>query len=138
MLVRKDRKQELLAHVPLFAGCSKRELEALADACDELHLRAGAELTREGARGREFVVIVEGEATVARDGETINHLASGDFLGEVALLTDVPRTATVTTTVDSVVLVLTERSFDQVATRIPSVRERLLAALAERPEATAL
>jgi CRP/FNR family transcriptional regulator, cyclic AMP receptor protein len=138
MLILKDRKQELLRRVPLFSHCSPKELAELAGACDELAIRAGTELTREGSSGREFIVVAEGSATVTKAGETLNELGSGDFLGEIALLADVPRTATVTTTVDSVVLVLTARSFERVATQIPSVRERLLTALAERLQTTTL
>jgi len=138
MLIRKDRKQELLRSVPLFSHCSPKEVAELAGAFDELSIGAGKELTREGSSGREFIILAEGAATVTRAGETINQLGSGDFLGEIALLADVPRTATVTTTVDSVVLVLTAHSFERVATQIPSVRERLLRALAERLQTTTL
>jgi CRP/FNR family cyclic AMP-dependent transcriptional regulator len=132
MRIRRDRKQELLRTIPLFAHCSAKELAELADAFDELIVRAGTELTREGASGREFVVIADGAATVTRGNETLNQLGPGDFIGEIALLTDVPRTATVTATVDSLVLVLTDRAFARVVAQIPSVRERVEAALAER------
>ncbi len=132
MLVNADKKHELLRAVPLFAQCNKQEIAALAAACDELSLRAGTELIRQGAHGREFMVIVDGAADVVKDGELVARLGSGDFVGEIALLTDLPRTATVTTLEPTTVLVLTDRAFEQVAVEIPSVRARLLAALAER------
>jgi CRP-like cAMP-binding protein len=122
--------------VPLFARCTKREIAELAAECDELTVRAGTELTREGTRGREFMVIVDGNARVTKNGRTVNTLGPGDFLGEIALLADVPRTATVTTEGPTVLLVLTDRGFDRVARRIPTVRTRLLTVLAERLAAT--
>lgn len=132
MLINADKKHELLRSVPLFAQCTKQEIAALAAACDELSLRAGVELTRQGAQGREFMVIVDGAADVVKDGELVARLGPGDFLGEIALLSDVPRTATATTVEPTTVLVLTDRAFERVAVEIPSVRARLLAALADR------
>ena len=132
MLLRKNAKEQLLRDVPLFAHCTKRELAAIAAEADELELPAGAELTREGAPGREFVVLARGAAKVTRKGRVLNRLGSGDFLGEIALLSGGTRTATVTTTEPSVVLVLTDRAFRRVAERNPSVNARLVEALAER------
>jgi CRP-like cAMP-binding protein len=136
VLVRKNKKHDLLKAVPLFARCTKREIAELAGECDELAVRPGTELTREGARGREFMVIVEGNAKVTKNGRAINRLGPGDFLGEIALLADVPRTATVTTEDATLLLVLTDRGFDRVAKRMPTVRTRLLTVLAERLAAT--
>jgi CRP-like cAMP-binding protein len=138
VLVRKDKKHDLLKAVPLFARCTKREIAELAAECDELAIRAGAELTSEGARGREFMVIVEGNVKVTKNGRTVNRLGPGDFLGEIALLADVPRTATATTEGPAILLVLTDRGFDRAARRIPAVRTKLLTVLAERLAATGL
>lgn len=132
MLLRKNAKEQLLRDTPLFSHCTKRELAALAAEADELELPAGAELTREGAAGREFIVLAQGAAKVTRNGRVLARLGSGDFLGEIALLSGGTRTATVTTTEPSVVLVLTDRAFRRVAQRIPSVNARLVEALAER------
>ena len=138
MLLRRDAKEQLLRDVPLFSHCTGRELRALAAEADELELPAGAELTREGTTGREFVVLARGAARVTRNGRTLNRLGSGDFVGEIALLSGGTRTATVTTTEPSVVLVLTDRAFKRVAARIPSVNARLVEALAERLQRTSL
>ncbi len=138
MLLRKNAKEQLLRDVPLFSRCTKRELAALAAEADELELPPGAELTREGSTAREFIVLARGAAKVTRNDRTLNRLGSGDFLGEIALLSGGTRTATVTTTEPSVVLVLTDRAFKRVATRIPSVNARLVEALAERLQRTAL
>src|ERR1044072_2406702 len=89
-----DPKVDLLKGVPLFAGCSKADLQRIASLADELDLAAGATLIREGERGREFIVIVDGSVDVTRKGKTLRTLGSGDFIGEIALVAAVPRTAT--------------------------------------------
>jgi CRP/FNR family cyclic AMP-dependent transcriptional regulator len=97
-VLRKDVKVEMISHVPLFATCSKTELRKIASLADEIDLPAGTRLTKEGASGKEFVVIVKGRADVVRRGKKLRSLGNGDFLGEIALVTGTPRTATVTTT----------------------------------------
>jgi CRP-like cAMP-binding protein len=136
-VLRKNAKLELLKRVPLFADCSKRELETVAAIADELTMPAGRELTKEGARGAEFVVLAEGAADVRRRGRRVNTLASGDFLGEIALITGTPRTATVTTTAPSRVLVMTAPAFRRLLRDNPSLQLKVLDALARRlpPEA---
>jgi CRP-like cAMP-binding protein len=131
-VLRKDAKLELLKSVPLFAKCSKRELTMIASVADEVDLPSGKDLTREGASGREFVVIVEGAADVRRKGRRINQLGDGDFLGEIALLAGTPRTATVTTTTPVRALVLTAPAFRSLLRRTPGIQLKVLEALAER------
>ncbi|HEY1368626.1 MAG TPA: cyclic nucleotide-binding domain-containing protein [Gaiellaceae bacterium] len=131
-MLRKDAKLELLKSVPLFAKCSKRELALIASVADEVDLPEGKDLTREGASGREFVVIVEGAADVRRKGRRINQLGDGDFLGEIALLAGTPRTATVTTTTPVRALVLTGPAFKSLLRRTPAIQLKVLEALAER------
>ena len=101
MKLRKDAKTELLKGAPLFAHCSKRELAAISSIADEIDLKDGHELTREGAVGREFFVLIDGTADVLRNGRKINTLKSGDFFGEIALVHRTPRTATVKATFKS-------------------------------------
>src|SRR5215203_1798036 len=122
MRLHKNAKIELLKSVPLFSRCTKKELGAIAAESDELFLPEGAELTKQGGHGREFMVIVDGSADVQRDGRRINQLGSGDFLGEIALLSDAPRTASVTTTSATRLLVLTDRAFARVTDEMPSIR----------------
>src|SRR5262245_54566705 len=99
---------------------------------DELDLPAGRKLATEGASGREFVIIIEGGAEVRRKGRMVNTLGSGDFLGEIALIAGVPRTATVTTTEPCRVLVVTAPAFKQLLRDSPSIQLKVLQALAER------
>jgi CRP-like cAMP-binding protein len=136
-MLRKNAKLDLLRRVPLFERLSKRELEAVAALADEVDFPEGRKLTEEGASGTEFLVIVEGAADVRRRGRTINSLGSGDFLGEIALVTARPRTATVTTTAPSRLLVITERHFNDLMRRMPSITLKVLETVGARlpPEA---
>jgi CRP-like cAMP-binding protein len=127
-----DTKIKLIKSVPLFADCSRRELRELAAAIDEVVVPAGYDLTREGQTGRELVVIVDGAADVRRRGRKINTLTSGDFLGEIALVSGQPRTATVRTTQPTHALLLTAPTFRSLMRRIPSIQLKVLEALARR------
>ena len=138
MKLRKNTKVELIKKAPLFSQCTKKELEAIATYADELTLPEGKELTKQGARGREFVVIVEGSADVRKNGRRVNRLGAGDFVGEIALLSGAPRTATVTTTSPTRILVLTDSAFKRVTEQAPSVHLSVLAALSQRLHADAL
>ena len=122
----------MLKRVPLFADCSRRELEQIAQLADEIDLREGKELTHLGGAGREFFVLLEGEADVSQDGRSINTLGAGDFFGEIALVEDVPRTATVTATTPVRVLVITDRAFRQLLEKHPELQRKVLVALAQR------
>jgi CRP-like cAMP-binding protein len=136
-VLRRNEKVELIKKVPLFANCSKRELEEIAHIADEIDLNEGKEMTREGSRGREFFVLLEGEADVTKQGRSINKLGSGDFFGEIALVADSPRTATVTATSPVRALVITDRSFRRLLEEQPEIQTKVLQELAERlaPEA---
>jgi len=131
-LLRKDAKIELLRKVPLFCHCSKSQLAAIAAQSDELAVPEGRTLTKQGAPGREFLVIFDGAAEVRKNGRKIATLGPGDFLGEIALITGGPRLATVTTTAPSRLLVVTDRAFRQVLQNVPAVQSNLLKALSER------
>jgi CRP/FNR family cyclic AMP-dependent transcriptional regulator len=128
----KDSKVEAMAHVPLFSRLSKRELRKIAMLADEVDLRAGKELTREGARGREFFVLLEGTADVRSNTRLLPPLGPGDFFGEIALVSDVPRTATVTTTTPVRALVITDRSFRELLHSSPEIQGKVLEAVAHR------
>jgi len=127
-----DAKTELLKQVPLFQRLSKRELAQVAALADEIDLPAGRTLTTEGANGREFVVLVDGIADVSQDGEVVNTLGPGDFLGEIALVTGEPRTATVTTRSPSRLLVMNAAAFRSLLHDAPQLKKRVLATAALR------
>ncbi|MBD0338176.1 MAG: cyclic nucleotide-binding domain-containing protein [Thermoleophilia bacterium] len=132
MRLRKDAKIELLKRVPLFSQCSKQELASVAAVADETDLGEGTELTKQGRPGREFVVLIEGEAEVRKNGRKVAALGDGDFFGEIALVTSRPRTATVVAKTPVRVLVITDRAFRSLVERSPSIQGKVLKALAER------
>jgi CRP/FNR family cyclic AMP-dependent transcriptional regulator len=131
-MLRKNAKIELLKRVPLFERCSKAELQQIARLADEILLPAGQILTREGQPGREFFVLVEGQVDVRRKGRLVKKLSGGDFLGEIALVADVPRTATVTATTPLRALVMIDRDFRSLMKEVPSLQPKVLYALAMR------
>lgn len=128
----KDVKTKLISRVPLFANCSKGELQEIAAIADEIDIAEGKELTTEGSPGREFFVLIEGTASVAQDGDQINDLGPGDFFGEVALVKDTPRTATVTATSPVRALVVTRQNFKRLIERQPDIERTVLKALVDR------
>ena len=131
-MLRKDAKIELLRTVPLFAGCTKKELREIASVADEIDFPEGKTLAREGAAGRELFVLVDGRARVTSNGRTLAELASGDWFGEMALLTNEPRTATVVTTSSVRTLVIADREFRAVMERYPQIAGKILASVAQR------
>ena len=132
-----DAKGKLIASVPLFAGLSKKELEQVSAIADELDFQPDKVLIREGDPGREFFILVDGTADVTRGGETIATRTPGDFFGEIALMCDRPRVATVTTTSPSRALVITDRDFRELVKRSPDIALKVLQAVGERLPADA-
>jgi CRP-like cAMP-binding protein len=128
----KDAKTDLLKGVPLFSKLDKKGLQAVALIADELDLPAGRELATEGDRGREFFVLLKGEAEVTKGGQSIATMKEGDFFGEIALVTKMPRTATVTAKTNVDVLVITERAFDNLVKHTPEIGRGVAEALMER------
>ena len=128
----RDPKVELLGGVPLFARCSKHDLEEIASIVDEIDLPAGKTLIREGESGKEFVVLAQGIADVEQGGKRVNTLGPGDYFGEIALVTGQRRTATVTTRSPARALVLTAPAFRSLLSRAPRIKSSVLAAAALR------
>ena len=116
----------------MFEGCSKHELGQIASLADELDLPDARDLTREGTSGKEFLVLVEGEADVLRDGNLVAGLGPGDFVGEIALVTGEPRTATVRTRGPARVLVINAPGFRKLMRDVPSIQDQVLMAVAAR------
>lgn len=132
MALRKNAKVELIKGVPLFSELGKRELNEVASIADEIDLREGKELTVEGQPGREFFVIIEGDAVVRRGDHEINRLGAGDFFGEIALVDDRPRTATVVAESPLRALVVTDRAFRALLDRSPEIESKVMSARAAR------
>ena len=131
-LFSQDTKVQALKGVPLFAGLSHKELVQLERVCEDLEVEPGRVLCKEGEIGHEFFVLVEGTIQVTRHGRRVATLTGGDFVGEIALVTELPRTATVTAETHVRLFVLTTREFDTVLDRNPKVERKVLRALARR------
>ena len=128
----KDFKVAAMAKVPLFSRCSKGDLRRIAKLADEVDLRPGRVLAREGTRGHEFFVLLEGMVDVRSNTRLLPSLGPGDFFGEIALITDAPRTATVTTATPVHALVITDRAFRELMRRAPGIQGKVLEAVASR------
>jgi CRP-like cAMP-binding protein len=131
-LFSQDTKVQALKGVPLFAGLSRKELVQLERLCEDLEVQPGRVLCTEGETGREFFVLVDGKVQVSRKGRRVATLTGGDFVGEIALVTELPRTATVTAETPVRLFVLTSREFHAVLDQNPKVERKVLRALARR------
>jgi CRP/FNR family cyclic AMP-dependent transcriptional regulator len=125
-------KIQMLNRVPLFGGLSKRAMTEIAKIADEIDLPAGKELIREGDPGRQFFILLGGEAEVRRKGRKVNTLGAGDFFGEISLVTERPTTAAVTLTEPSSALVISRPAFRRMLLAQPAVQLQVLETLAER------
>lgn len=121
-----------LAEVPLFSACTRKDLEKIARASDEVEVKAGRVLVEQGRPGHEFFLILDGEATVRRDNRKVASLGRGQYFGELSLLDRGPRTATVTADTDMRVLVLGQREFLGVLDDVPGLSYKILRIMAHR------
>ena len=131
-LFSQDTKVQALKGAPLFAGLSRKDLTALARVSEDLEVESGTVLCREGEIGQEFFVIVDGKVKVTRKGRRVAMRGGGDFVGEIALLEEIPRTATVTTDTPVRLFVLTGKDFRHLLDENPGVERKVLLALARR------
>jgi CRP/FNR family cyclic AMP-dependent transcriptional regulator len=131
-MLRKDAKIEILRHVTLFSGLSKRELGEIARIADELDFPAGKVLIEQGQTGRQFFVIIEGSVDVTQDGRKLPRRGGSEFFGEIALVSGSPTTATVTTATPARALVIAPRHFRALLDRSPSIQRRVLHSFSER------
>jgi CRP-like cAMP-binding protein len=120
-------QRDHLQQVPFFAGLPKKELDLLARQTDDLDVAPGKVLAREGDFGDEFFVIESGSAEVTRGGEQLRELGAGDFFGELALLDEDRRTATVTATSPMEVIVMTRSNFRALDREMPDVHASVIA-----------
>jgi CRP/FNR family cyclic AMP-dependent transcriptional regulator len=131
-VLRKNAKVDLIKSAPLFSECSRKHLNEIAEIADEIDLGEGKELTKEGRPGREFFVLIDGTADVKRGNRRINQMGAGDFFGEISLITQRPRTATVVATSPVRALVITDRSFRRLLEHQPEIQGKVMSALAAR------
>lgn len=127
-----DPKIDLIASVPMFCRLGKKELGQIAELMDEVDVPAGRVLMRQGEAGDEMFVVVSGSFRIERDGRQIAERGPGSALGEIALLSRGPRTATITATEPARLLVAGHREFHQLMDEHPAVRAQVLEGLATK------
>jgi CRP/FNR family transcriptional regulator, cyclic AMP receptor protein len=127
------RAKELdLTKIWLFSTCSGKDIRTLHRALEEVTVPAGKVLTEEGTIGREFFIIVSGQASVRRNGRKVATLGPEQYFGELSLLDRLPRSATVIADTEMELLVLGQREFNGVLDAVPALSRKLLAVMAAR------
>ena len=131
-MARRDAFIDHLQQVPLFAACSRKDLQLVARRAEDVRVPTGKALVTEGETGHEFFAIISGTARVERHGRKIAGLGPGDAFGELALLEKAPRNATVIADTDMELVVLGQREFGGVIDEVPGVARKLLTGMARR------
>lgn len=131
-LFTQNAKVEALKRAPLFEGLSRKELVELARISDDLEVPPGKVLCREGEVGHEFFVIIDGEVDVTRKGKRLATRGAGEFIGEIALLEETRRTATVTAKTPLRLFVLTRSDFRRLVNENRNVEGKVMRTLARR------
>jgi CRP/FNR family cyclic AMP-dependent transcriptional regulator len=121
-----------LSSIWLFSTCSAKDLRTVHRALEEVSVPPGRVLCEEGTIGREFFLIVDGEASVRRNGLPVATLGPGQYFGELALLDRRPRSASVVSETNMLLLVLGQRQFNGVLDAVPPLARKMLAAMATR------
>ena len=128
---RKER-EELLEKVSMFSALNKKELAKLASVTEERRVPSGTVLTKEGEGGDEFYVVAEGMAEASIGGRKVGSIPAGSFFGEMSLLDQGPRTATVTAELPTRLVVLTAKDFGRVLEEVPAISLKIMRGLASR------
>lgn len=132
----KDERVERLRAIPLFMDCSDKQLQFISRSVEDLEFKAGKVLCQQGKSGGEFFIVLSGEAEVERDGKVVDSIKVGDHFGEIALLDNGPRTATVTAKTDLRCLVLSPRQFQDVLHQDAEIAVHMLRDVTKRLRAS--
>ena len=131
---------ELLRNIPLFANIESSKLKLLAFTSERLAFRPGEELCKEGEVGDSAFIIVDGQADVIVDtpqgAQVVAQVGKNDFVGEIAILCDMPRTATVRAHTDVTTLSISKDLFLRLITEFPQIAVEIMRVLAQRLERT--
>ena len=127
-----DPKVDLIASVPLFSGLGRRELEQIAQLVDEVEVPAGKVLMRQGELGSEMAIIATGRFTIERNGRHLRDVGPGASIGDMSLIAEGPRTATVTAAEPSRILLAAHREFHTLMDQHPTIRMKILEGLATK------
>jgi CRP-like cAMP-binding protein len=131
-MARHDAFISHLEQVPMFAACSRKDLQLVARRAEDVRVPAGKTLISEGETGHEFFVILSGKAKVMRHGRKIATIGPGDAFGELALLEKAPRNATVVAETDMDLVVLGQREFAGIVDEVPGFARKMLTGMAHR------
>ena len=123
---------DTLKRVPLFAGLDDKELKEIAISMRERRFKAGDTVTQEGAGGVGFFVVEEGQADVTVGGQSKGSVGPGDYFGEIALINESPRTATLTASTDMLCYGMTPWDFRPLVESNSTIAWKLLTAMAEK------
>ena len=132
MRIRSDAVSDRLATVALFAACTERELRDISRLATEIEVEAGKALVTEGEPGHEFLIVLDGTATAFARGAQVASFGPGDCFGELALLDNGPRTATVIADTPMRLAVVGQAEFGALLDSVPVLARRVLAGLARR------
>ncbi|HEX2030966.1 MAG TPA: cyclic nucleotide-binding domain-containing protein [Actinomycetota bacterium] len=128
----RGKTRELLSQVPLFSACTGEELDRIARLAKRVSAGAGETFMEEGQPGGAFYVIERGTASVSLDRKELARLADGDFFGEMALIDQGPRSATVQAQSDMELWMIEPSDFDQLLDDVPFVARQILRVLSNR------
>ena len=126
------KTEEWLQTVPLFQGLSKKQLREVSSVATRLNAPAGAVLTKEGQAGYEFIVVLEGEIEIRKGDRVVASRGPGSYVGEIALLDNRPRTATVVAKTPVVIEVIGRREFRSLLADAPELSEEIMSTMAQR------
>jgi CRP-like cAMP-binding protein len=127
-----DPKVDLIASVPLFKGLGRKELQEIAQLVDEVDIPEGRVLMRQGETGSEMFIVATGRFRVERNGQFLRDVGPGAAIGEMALLSEGPRTATIIAAEPSRILLAAHREFHQLMDQHPTIRLQILDGLATK------
>jgi len=124
--------EKQLEAIELFSELTAKERKSVSRLMTNVTIKVGRDLMVEGTAGREFLIILDGEATVRRSGRIVARVGAGDFLGELAVIAGVPRTATVTADTEMSVSVLNRREFSSLLDDQPKLARKVLVGAVKR------
>ena len=124
--------EDRLRSIPLFRELSKQEIKHITSLMTPVQIPAGRTLIKEGDVGREFMIILEGTATVRRNGRKVAEVGPGDILGEISILSGAPRNAEVVASSDMTVEVLNPREFHALLDENATITRKILTAAVKR------
>ena len=126
------KTEDWLQKVPLFRGLSKKQLREISGLATRLNEPAGAVLTQEGKVGHEFIIVVDGEIEIRKGDRVVATRGAGDYVGEIALLDNRPRTATVIAKTPVVIEVIGQREFRSLLAGAPELSSDIMSTMAQR------